>query len=87
MADSKLVNIINAGNQFLEVFARLLLLKSLILDNQVKELTALDELHDQVEVLLCLDNLINLDNIGMVELLQYFDLPTYPLDIFLVLDP
>ena len=62
------------------------LLQLLILNNQIEKLPSTCELHHQIQVFLCLDNLVYLHNIWMVKLLQNFNLPTDPLNVFLVFD-
>ena len=64
----------------------LLFLKLLILDNHVKKFAAIGVLHDEVEILFCLYDLVDLDDVGMVELFEDFDLATDSLDILLVFD-
>ena len=48
MADTELVNVVDPGNELLEVFASFLFFKSLILNNQLKELSTLNKLHDKI---------------------------------------
>jgi len=52
----------------------------------VEKLTSIAVLHDHIELLLCLDDFIELNNIGMPDLLEYFDFSRYPLDILLVVN-
>lgn len=76
VANTQLVNIVDAGDELLKVLAGLLLLQLLVLHNEVEELAALDELHDQIEVLLRLDDLVDLHDVWMVQLLEDLDLST-----------
>lgn len=48
MADTELMNIVDSGNELLKVLASFLFFKSLILDNQLKKLPTLHELHDKI---------------------------------------
>ena len=43
-------------------------------------------LHDHKQFLLSLDNLIQLDNVGVANLLQNLDFASDTLDVFLVID-
>jgi len=86
MANTKLVDVVDARNQFLEVLASHLLLQALVLDNQVEELASLDELHDQVQVLLSLDDFVDLDHVGVVQLLENLNLAADALDVLFIFD-
>lgn len=81
VADSELVDVVDARNELLEVLACLLFLQFLVLHNEVEQLAALHELHDQIEVLLRLNDLVDLHHVGMVQLLQYLDLSTDALHV------
>ena len=81
VADAQLVNIVDARNELLEVLAGLLLLQLLVLHDEVEELTALDELHHEVEVLLRLNDLVDLHDVWMVQLLEDLDLSADALDV------
>lgn len=86
MAYAKLVDVVDAGDELLEVLASLLLLQLLILHDEVEQLTALYELHDQVEILLSLDDLVDLHDIRMVQLLEDLDLSANALHVLFLLD-
>ncbi len=57
MNDTKLMKIFNASYDLMEEFASLSLFDSLVLHDVVKEFSSTCILHDQVELLRCLDNL------------------------------
>lgn len=57
MNDAKLMKVFNACYDLMEEFASLCLFDSLVLHDVVKELASTCILHDQVELLGCLDNL------------------------------
>lgn len=69
------MNVIDTWDKLLEVFAGLLLFQSGALDDNIKQLTTLYKLHDKIQVFFCLDNLIDLYNIRMMQLFKYFNLP------------
>lgn len=86
MTNPKLVDVVDARYQLLEVLARLPFLKPLVLHNQVEEFAALHELHDEIEILLGLDDFVDLDYVWMVQLLEDFDFTTDALHVFLLFD-
>ena len=55
-------------------------------DNVVEQLSSIAVLHNHIELFLRLDNLIELDDIGMPHLLQNFNLSSDSFDIFLVMN-
>ena len=57
MDDAKLVKVFNTSYDLMEEFACLCLFDPLVLHDEVKELPSTRILHDQVELLWCLDNL------------------------------
>ena len=67
--------------------ASLGLCESLFLDYAIKQLPSIDELHDQVYFLLSLNNIKQLNNIGMPDLLEYEYLPVNPMSISLFYNP
>ena len=87
MADPQLVNVVNAGNKLLEVFACLLLFQPLVLYDDVEKLATLDEFHYQVEIFFGFNDFVDLDNVWVVKLFQYFYLTRNSFYVFLVLDP
>lgn len=86
MADSELVNVLDSRYELLKVFARGLLFKALILHDQIEELASFDKFHDEVEVLLRLDDFVDLDHVGVMQLLEDLDFTANSLDVLLVLD-
>ena len=86
MADAQLVNVEDSGEELLQVLACRALLELLVLDDEVEQLASTCELHDQVQVLLCLDNFINLNHVRVMELLENLDLSANPFNVLLVLD-
>ena len=86
MADAKLMDVFDTADELLEKFTRLFFVKSLILDNNVKQLTTIHEFHHQIEIFLSFYDFINLYNIWMVQLFKDLDFSRYTLYVFLVLD-
>jgi hypothetical protein len=58
MDDTELVKVFNASYDLMEEFASLCLFDPLVLHNEVEELTSTRILHDQVELLRSLNNLL-----------------------------
>ena len=77
MDDVQLVDILDASVDLLEKLACLVFLQTSVRNNVVKELTAARVLHDQVELLGCLDDLIELDDVRVPDQLQNVDLPSH----------
>lgn len=86
MTDAELVYVVDSCNQLLEVLGSLCLLEFLVLNNHVEQFTPTGVLHDKVKVLLSLNDLVDLNHVGMMELLKNFDLSAYPLNVLLVLN-
>ena len=86
VADAQLVDVEHASKELLQVLAGCALLELLVLDYEIEQLSTAGELHDQVQVLLCFDDFINLDDVRVVELLQDLDLPADALNVLPVLD-
>jgi hypothetical protein len=63
------------------------LLEPLLFHNDLEELPALSELHYQVKIVVCLNNLIKLHNVGMMHLFEDFDLPRDAVYVLLFLYP
>ena len=87
MANAQLVDVFYARYQLLKVFAGHLLLQALVLHNQVEKFAASDVLHDQVQVLLGFDDLVNLNHVRVVQLLQNLDFSADALHVLSVFDP
>jgi glutaredoxin-related protein len=58
MNDTELVKVFNTSYDLMEELASLCLFDSLVLHNEVEELTSTRILHDQVELLRSLNNLL-----------------------------
>lgn len=63
-----------------------MVLQLVVLDDEVKQLPLGGIFHDQVELLLCFDDLVELNHVLIPYLLQNLDLSGYPVDIGLVFD-
>lgn len=87
VADAELVNVLDARDELLKVLAGHLLLEALVLHNEVEQLASADVLHDQVQVLFCFDDLVNLNHIRVVQLLQNLNFSADALHILAVFDP
>ena len=70
----------------MEKTASLGLFYPLILDNKVEELPATSVLHDQVELLRRLDNLIQLNDVWVSDQLEYVNFSGYSLYIANILN-
>ena len=79
------MDVVHTSKQFLQVFARCRLLQLLILDYEFEELASTGKLHHEVEIFVCFDYLIDLDNIWMVKLFKNLYLAADPLYVFFVL--
>lgn len=86
VADAELVDVVDARDELLEVLAGLLFLQPLVLHDLVEELAAFHELHHQVQVLLGLDDLVDLHDVGVVQLLEDLDLATDALHVLVLFD-
>lgn len=69
MANTKTVDVVNRRYELLKVFACVLLIQFLVLDNDVEEFSSLCKLHDQEQVLVSLYDLVELNNIRVMRLL------------------
>jgi len=86
MTDSTLVNVFDSRNQFKVELAGLFLSKPGVSHDIIKEFSTVCILHDHIELLLSLNNLIQLNYIWMSDLLQYLYLSCDSLYIFLIVD-
>lgn len=86
MHNAKLVNILDSADDLLIHLGSLVLLKSPILHDVLKQLTARAILHDEVQVVMVLNHLVQLDNLRVTHLLQDGDLTIDPLNVRMVLD-
>ena len=80
------MDVLDATDELLKVLACLLLSQPLVLHDDVEQFSARGELHHQVKILLSLDDFIDLDDVGMMKLLENLDLSADALDVFLVFD-
>lgn len=87
MAYSTLMNILDAADELLVHSNCSLLVKPLVANDVVEELAVLAVLHYQEQLRLGLDDLVQLNHVGVTDFLKDFDLSAYSLDVFLVLDP
>lgn len=86
MADAALVDVLDAGDQLLVHADGSLLVQPLMTHNVVEELTVLAELHDEEQLALCLDDLVQLDHVRVSHFLENLDFARDTLYILLVLD-
>lgn len=77
----EVVHVLDAGDDLLVELAGLFLLQFGVLDDVVEELSTAGVLHDQVELLGRLDDLVQLDDVRVPDLLENVDLPGDSLDI------
>lgn len=84
--DGVLVKVDDARDDLTEELACLRLGEPLLLDDVVEQLAALSVLHDKVERLRSLDDLIQLDYVRMFDEFKNLDLASHSLDIALVDD-
>ena len=80
------MNVVDTSKKLLEMLAGCTFLKFLVLNDQLKELTSRGELHDEVQIFVCLNDLVDLNNIRVMQLLENLDLAADALDVFLVLN-
>jgi hypothetical protein len=81
MHDAKFMEVFNAADDLLEKFACLWFLELLLLHDVVKEFTSTHELHNQEELFRGLDDLEQLDNVGMSDHLEDVNFTRDALDI------
>ena len=74
MNHSKFMKIFNASNDLLEECTCFWLFKFFLFDDVLKQLPLTDILHDQEQLFGCFDDLIQLDDVGMANLLEDADL-------------
>ena len=86
MANAGLVDILDTRNQFQVKLARLLLAKSCMPNDVVEQFSSIAVLHDHVQFFLRLDDLIELDDVGVSDLLQDLYFPRNSLNIPLIVD-
>ena len=81
MHDSELVDVLDAGDDLLEEAAALGLLDARLLDDVVEKLAAVRVLHDEVQLLGRLDDLVELDDVRVADHLQDLDLAGHALHV------
>ena len=86
MADTRFVDILNAGNKLLVHSDRRFFVESLMGHDIIEELAILAILHDQEKFAFSLNNFVKLDYVRMPNLLKDLDLSAYSLDILLIFD-
>lgn len=86
MADARLVDVLDATDKFKVELAGLFLGQSGVSHDVVEELAAVAVLHNHVEFLFGLDDFVQLNDIGVADLLENFDLASDALNVFLVVD-
>jgi hypothetical protein len=61
-------------------------MKTLVRNNIVEKLAILAEFHDEKQFTFCLDDFVELDDVGVPYLFQNLDLPADSLDVLFVFD-
>ena len=80
------MNVMYSSYELLEVFTCRLFFKFLIFDYEFEEFATARKLHHKIKILVRLDDLVDLNDVGMVQLLENFYLSTYPFDVLFVFD-
>lgn len=86
MDNVQLVQVLDASDDLVEKGQSFRLLDPLILYDIVEELTATGILHDEIQLLRGLDNLVKLNNVRVTDHLQNVDFPGDAFDIINVLN-
>ena len=81
MNNPKLADILDPRNDLLEESARCVFVHFLILDNIVKQFSARRKLHDQIQLLGGLNDLVQLNKVGVLDYFQNVDLTRNSLNI------
>ena len=55
-------------------------------DNVVKEFTTIAVLHDHIKFFFCFNDFVELNHVGMSDLLENLDFPSYSFDILLIMN-
>lgn len=77
----KLMHVLNSGNDLLIELACFLFFKFCVLHYVIEKLPSTRVFHDEVELLGGLDDLIELNDVGMTDHFQDMDLPGHPLNV------
>lgn len=86
MDNIQLVQILNSRSNLMEKFDRLWLFNPVVFHDIIKKFTTAHIFHDQVELLWCLNNFVELNNVRMPDHFEDMDLTRYSFDIVHVLD-
>ena len=81
MNDAQLVQVLDAANYLLEELTGLGLLELLLFDDVIEQLATTNVLHDKEQLLGRLDNLKELDDVGMSNHLEDIDFPRHSQDV------
>lgn len=84
MANTQLVDILDSANEFLKQLTSVFLSESLILHDNVEQLATVYEFHHEVEVFFGFNDLVDLYNVGVVQLLKNFDFSANSFNVFFV---
>ena len=85
MANTELMQMLNAFKNLIEELGGTKIIDSIMPDDIVKQLSCVGVLHNQVQFALSLNDLVKLDDSRMPDLLQYFYLSRYSINVHLVL--
>eukprot|EP00354_Favella_ehrenbergii_P007088 CAMPEP_0170455612 /NCGR_PEP_ID=MMETSP0123-20130129/3522_1 /TAXON_ID=182087 /ORGANISM="Favella ehrenbergii, Strain Fehren 1" /LENGTH=138 /DNA_ID=CAMNT_0010718815 /DNA_START=2532 /DNA_END=2948 /DNA_ORIENTATION=+ len=86
MAHPAFVQVLDAADELPVELGCLGLVQTSISDDEVEKLAPVGMLHYHEELLLSLDDLVKLDDIGMANFLENFDLSGDPFNVLLVVD-
>ena len=86
VADSTLVDVLDARDELEVKLAGLLLREPRVSDDVVEQLAAIAVLHYHVELLFGFNYFVQLNDIRVSDLLEDFDLPSDSLHVFLIVD-
>ena len=86
MADFNLVEVLYAREELLVEFAGFFVLQSFLLDDELEELATTGILHDQEELPVGFDDLVELDDVGVPHYLQDLDLSSHSFNVCFVND-
>lgn len=81
MDDANFMDVFDARYKLMKHFSCFSFSDSFVLDNVIKELALLHELHDQKELFRCFDDFIKLNYMGVPDQFQNVNLATNPLHV------
>lgn len=87
MANAAFVDIFNPSDQLLIDSNRCLLMQALLLHDVIKKFAIYAVFHYQIQLRLCLNDLVQLDHVRVSNLLEDFDLTRDACNVFTILDP